>query len=282
MSSTGRRREEERVPATTAEMTEAARRARRHIVRCSALRPVHLGASLSVTDVLTALYFGAADTRPGPRRDRVILSKGHAALALYAVLVEHGDLSAALLDRIASPDNELGGHPPEHLPGIDHATGALGHGLSVGAGLALAAARGAPVGTTFVVLGDGELNEGTVWEAAMFASHHRLDRLVAIVDCNGYQQEGETRAILDLAPLRSKWEQFGWTVDSCDGHDVAQLTERLSEARDARQGPTVLIAATHKGKGISFTEDDPKWHFGSLEGELLERALDELGEGARV
>ncbi|WP_327004495.1 transketolase [Dactylosporangium sp. NBC_01737] len=251
--------------------------ARRALLRLAATQSVHLGSSLSVVDILVAVH-GVMRLTPedltDPDRDRLILSKGHAVWALYAVLSELG-----LLD--LGPGRLLPGHPADGTPGVDAATGALGHGLSIGAGLAMAARLHGRAHRTFVVLGDGELNEGSVWEAAMFAAHRRLGRLTAIVDVNGMQQEGRTADVLDLAPLDDKWRAFGWNVATVDGHDHAALTRCLPAAADGDR-PTVVLARTVKGRGVSFMEHSAEWHVGSLTPDLLSTALRGLGDPAPV
>lgn len=236
--------------------------------------PVHVGSALSAAHVLAALYHDFLRVRPDqpdwPGRDRFILSKGHAAYALYAALAEFGFL----------PDGtdpaELPGHPTDGIPGVDAGTGALGHGLSVGCGIALAGRFTAHDYRVVVLLGDGELNEGSVWESAMFAAHHGLTNLIAIVDRNAMQQEGDTAEILDTEPLVDKWAAFGWSVSAVGGHDRAALSAELRRIRETATAPTVLIASTTKGNGVSFMADNPVWHMGQLDDELYQRALADL------
>jgi transketolase len=258
-----------------------ARSVRERILRYASVKRVHIGAALSVTDILVTLYFRVLRVDPAqpewPGRDRLIFSKGHAALALYATLEEAGYFPSDLSATFGQPGNCLAGHPVQGIPGVDMATGALGHGLSVGAGLALAARMDGVANRTVVILGDGELDEGSIWEAAMFVGHHALHQLIAIVDRNGLQQEGPTARILDLEPLADKWQSFGWKPVVIDGHDVRELAEALDFAFSASGRPVVLIAKTVKGKGVSFMENDPAWHMGWLQGDLLARALTEVG-----
>jgi transketolase len=261
----------------TSELEALAARIRRRVLEFAAVKQVHIGAALSVADILAVLYGRQLHVDPknphAPDRDRLILSKGHAALALYGALAERGFLSQALLDGFGEDGNDLAGHPVEAVPGVEAATGALGHGLPVGAGCALAAKLDGHAWKTVVVLGDGELDEGSVWEAAMFAAHRRLDNLIAVVDRNGYQQEGPTAAILDLEPLAAKWAAFGWHVLEADGHDVHQLAAALDSAFAGCGRPVVVLARTVKGKGVPFMENDASWHMGQLQGAQLEQAL---------
>ncbi|MBM2620378.1 transketolase [Actinoplanes sp. LDG1-06] len=249
--------------------TDVAAALRRRILRYAAGQAIHLGSSLSVVDILHTLgcRAGLGPATAGNRtRDRLVLSKGHAVWALYAVLAELGLLTA-------DPPPRLPGHPPEGLPGIDVSTGALGHGLSIGAGLCESARLAGSDRRTYVVLGDGELNEGSVWEAAMYAAHRGLDRLTAVVDLNGMQQEGPTSAVLDLAPLDEKWRAFGWNVRTADGHDPVSLTAALDRAESQAGRPSVVLATTVKGKGIPFMEHSSAWHVGVLDAAQLAEAL---------
>ncbi|MFE9499887.1 transketolase [Streptomyces collinus] len=250
-----------------------ARRARRRLLQYAAFTPIHVGSSLSVTDILTVLYGGidlAAVRHATHGRDRVILSKGHAVWALYAVLAEVG------LMRFPQA-GVMSGHPADGTTGVDAGTGALGHGLSIGAGFAEAARLSESDQRTFVIMGDGELNEGSVWEAAMFAAHRRLSNLTAIVDVNGMQQEGATRSVIDMAPLDHKWRAFGWDVRTVNGHDTAALERTLFGAQDSQDRPSVVLARTVKGKGVPFMENSAQWHYGTVNPEQLVVALEALG-----
>lgn len=226
----------------------------------------HIGGSLSPVEVLTVLYNEILKIDPArpdwPGRDRFILSKGHACVALYAALAEAGFFSVKELLTFTKPGTRLGGHPDmRKVPGADASTGALGHGFPYGAGIALGAKKiGAPF-RVFALLGDGESQEGTVWEAAMFAAQHGLDNLVAITDYNKLQAMDRVEKVVNLEPLRAKWEAFGWESAEVDGHDMRAIHEALS-AIPFRQGkPSAIIAHTTKGKGISFMENVPIWHF---------------------
>jgi transketolase len=202
-----------------------------------------------------------------PDRDLLVLSKGHGAYGLYAVLAELGVVTTDLA--------ALPGHPADSVPGVEAATGALGHGLSLGCGLALGARLTGSDRRVVVVTGDGELDEGSNWEAAQFAAHHRLGNLVVVVDRNRLQQEGDTETVCALEPLADKWRAFGWRVAEADGHDTAALTDTLS-ALTALDGPAVLIAHTTKGKGVPFAEHDPAWHMGELDAAQQRIAIEAL------
>jgi transketolase len=227
---------------------------------------------------MAALYSGALDIPypDAPERDRFILSKGHAALALYAALFLRGWISAAELDTFCADDSRLGVHPERGLPGVDFATGSLGHGLSIGAGAALAARLQRSFRRAVVLLSDAECNEGSVWEAAMFAAHHQLANLIAIVDLNGQQALGPTARILDLAPLARRWESFGWDVHEVDGHDAAAIAAGVSDVDTHTGRPRVLLASTVFGKGVSYMERQLKWHYWPMSETEYRQALDEV------
>ncbi len=224
----------------------------------------HLGASLSVVDILTTLYMARmrydVKNPRWPLRDRLILSKGHAAPALYAVLAMVGFISFDELRKFRDVEGVLQGHPDIDVPGVDMVSGSLGQGLSVGCGMALALKNDGVPAKVYVVMGDGELDEGQVWEAALTASKLRLDNLVAIIDRNGYQQEGVTEAVKPLEPLVMKWISFGWHVIEVDGHDFEQLIRAFNEADQVWGKPTVIIAHTVKGKGFPPAEGNNKYH----------------------
>jgi transketolase len=238
----------------------------------------HIGSSLSVADVVGTLYAEVlrGDGPDDPARERFVLSKGHACLAAYAALHELGIMSADDLDTFCGDGSVLGTHPEHGLRGIDFSTGSLGHGLSMATGSTLAARMSGDPRRTFVLMSDAECNEGSVWEAIMFASHHRLGRLIAIVDVNGQQALGYTRDVLDLAPLGARWSAFGWDVHEIDGHDhqaMATVVERFELADDR---PHVLLARTVFGRGVSFMENQIRWHYLPMTEEQYASALAEL------
>jgi transketolase len=241
-------------------------------------RSSHVASGLSVADILAVLYGAVVHhdpTQPDlPDRDRVILSKGHAGAAMYAVLAEQGYFARELLDRHYADGSPLSGHVSHFgVPGVEVSTGSLGHGLSIGVGMTMAAKRRPNPFRVFVVLSDGECDEGSVWEAAMFAAHHRLGPLTAIVDYNKIQSLDTTTATLDLEPLDLKWRAFGWDVSEVDGHDHEQLTKVLSDAARIDDPPRCVIAHTTKGKGVPFMENSVLWHYRSPSDEELAAAL---------
>jgi transketolase len=259
--------------------SDIARSIRRTVLEQSKRANVgHIGSALSIADVLAALFDGPlADAQPDdPDRNRLVLSKGHAVLALYAALFASGRLSAEDLDTYCADGSLLGGHPDHALGGIDFSTGSLGHGLSMAAGAALAARLRQSQRSVFAILSDAELNEGSVWEAAMFAAHHRLANLLAVVDANGQQALGYTRDVLDLEPLAARWASFGWHVHEVDGHDFEALRDALGSVNGSGRRPHVLIARTTFGKGISFMERKIEWHYSPMSDPQYERALSEL------
>ena len=220
----------------------------------------HIGSALSVADLLAVLYGGVMRLKSpdDPDRDRFVLGKGHAALALYAALFLCGWLSRAELASYCADDSRLGVHPTHHLPGVDFSTGSLGLGLSIGAGSALAARLLGKDRRTYVLLSDAECNEGATWEAAMFAGHHRLANLIAIVDVNGQQALGPTAEILDQSRMPERWASCGWTVREVDGHVPAAIGDALCPDP---QGPLVVLAETISGRGVSFMERQVSWHY---------------------
>ena len=224
----------------------------------------HLGTSLSLVEMLRVLFDTVLRYDPkNPRwaeRDRFILSKGHGCITLYVLLQEKGFFPEEELWKFCRFDGILGGHPDPKVPGIEVSTGSLGHGLPIAVGMAASAKRRGEKHRVVVVLGDGECNEGSVWEAAMSASKHRLDNLVALVDYNKQQSYGSTFEVLDLEPFAAKWEAFGFAVREVDGHDVAALERTLAGVPFAKDKPSAMICHTVKGKGISFAENDMKWH----------------------
>jgi transketolase len=242
----------------------------------------HSGGALSMVEVLTALYFAVMrldPENPGhPERDRFLLSKGHACTALYATLAERGYFPAATLDTYYDLNSHLGGHPVQGLPGVELATGSLGHGPPVGLGMAVAAKMDGRKHRVFVLVGDGEIQEGVVWESALFAAHHRLDNFVMIVDRNGLQSDARTEELLSVDPIEEKFSAFGWAVETVDGHDLDALVEALRAVPFEEGRPSVLIANTVKGKGVDFMENVVAYHnTGPLPGtEEARRAFEQL------
>ena len=244
----------------------------------------HMGGSLSAADLLAALYFHHLNLRPDepdwPGRDRFVLSKGHANTALGAVLAQAGFVDDGFIDTFYAYESRFGMHPDIKVPGIEMCTGALGHGLSVGLGMALGSRLQGKDWRTVVMLGDGELQEGSNWEAAMAAAHLAPLRLAAILDYNKVQQSGHVAEMLGLEPLADKWRAFGWSVRECDGHDMAEIVDALDALPEAPDRPSLLIAHTVKGKGTSFAEDTYLWHNHPVSDEIYEKAMAELGEPA--
>lgn len=257
-------------------------------MRAQALRMVtrakasHIGSALSIADIVAVLYGGALRVDPSrphwPERDRFILSKGHACVAVYAALAETGFFHRGDLETYGSDGSLLMAHISHKVPGAEFSTGALGHGLPFGVGKALAAKRSGRDWRTVVLTSDGEWDEGSNWEAALFAAHHRLDNLVCVVDYNKLQSLASVEATLNLEPFHSKFEAFGWAVREVDGHDHAALTQLLAAGPWEPGKPSVLLAHTTKGKGVSFMEGEVQWHYRNPTPEMLEAALAELGE----
>lgn len=260
-----------------------AQRSRKSIVNmCSASGAAHVGSSLSVVDILAVLYGGAANVDPmsisDPERDLVVLSKGHAAAALYAVLGNLGFFPSEWLETYCQNGSRLGGHVSSgQIPGVEFSTGSLGHGLPFGAGVAFARQRRGLEGFIFVILSDGECDEGSIWEAALFAAHHELGNLIAIIDRNRLQSLGSTETTLRLEPLASKWRSFGWNVLEVDGHDHDAIRVALSTCKTTPTVPSIVICNTTKGKGVSFMENSVMWHYRSPSTEEALSALLEIG-----
>ena len=240
----------------------------------------HAGGSLSAADILAALYFHRLRVRSNepdwPDRDRFVLSKGHANAALGAVLAQAGFIDDAVLDRFYGFESPFGMHPDIKVAGVEMCTGALGHGLAVAMGMALGARIQKKPFHTFVMLGDGELHEGSNWEAAMAASHYRLANLTAIVDHNKISQSGRVAEIIGVDPLADKWRAFGWETREIDGHDMMEVVDALDALPFHPDRPSALIAHTVKGKGVSFAENTYLWHSNNVNDEILARALAEL------
>ena len=255
---------------------------RRHIIEMtSAAASGHPGGSLSAVEIVTALYFSVMRYKPEepewPDRDRFILSKGHAAPLLYSVLAELGYLSTEEICTLRKIDSRLQGHPDKSCtPGLEATSGSLGQGLSIGIGIALAGRLDAKSYRVCVLLGDGECDEGQVWEAAMAAAHFKLDSIVGIVDHNGLQIDGWNKDVMNLEPLPDKWRSFGWNVIEVDGHDFTQILAALEQAQRVKGQPTMIVAHTIKGKGVSFMENNVDFHGKAPTREEAERALREL------
>lgn len=255
-------------------------------IRAHTLRMVHhantshIGSCFSMADILAVLYGGILRVDPDrpewPDRDRFILSKGHAAAAVYATLAERGFFPKEWLEKYCDDDSPLMGHINHKVPGVEVSTGSLGHGLPIGCGMALAGKEKKNPFRVFVLLSDGEMDEGSNWESILFASHHRLDNLTAIVDYNKIQSFGRVKDVLELEPLAAKWNAFNWAVKEIDGHDLQEIKEILSAIPFEKGRPSVIIAHTVKGKGVSFMEDQLAWHYKSPDDEQLEQALAEV------
>lgn len=254
---------------------------RRHaLTMVSHANASHIGSALSIADIVAVLYDDMLHLDPGqpalPDRDRFLLSKGHACVAVYAALALRGFFPVSELGNYGCDHSPLMNHISHKVPGVEFSTGALGHGLPFAVGKALAAKRHGANWRTFVVLGDGEMDEGSNWEALMFASHHRLDNLVAIIDCNNLQSLTTVAKTLGLEPLRAKLEAFGWSVQEVDGHDHEQLRLAFSRVPWQTGSPSALIARTVKGKGVSFMEGKVEWHYRSPSESQLSQALAEI------
>ncbi len=263
-------------------LDEKARTIRKHIINMIfEAGSGHPGGSLSSVDILTALYFHTmrhnALEPKWTDRDRFILSKGHAAPALYATLAEAGYFPIKELLSLRKIGSMLQGHPYSNVPGVEVSSGSLGQGLSIASGVALAGKLDRKDYRVYTLLGDGECDEGQVWEAAIFASHYKLDNLTAIVDRNGLQIDGPTEKIMCLEPIAGKWKAFGWHVIEIDGNKTTEIIESLDEAKGISGRPTVIIAHTLKGKGVSFMEWINAFHGKTLSKEEMKIALQELG-----
>lgn len=262
-----------------------ARKVRCHIVHIISTAGVgHPGGSLSQTDILVALYFHVMRLDPQrpdwEDRDRFVLSKGHGAAGLYATLAERGYFSPDLLKTFGRIDSRLQVHPDMHLvPGVEVSTGALGQGISVALGMAMAARLDGLGIRVYCLIGDGESQEGQVWEAAEAAAHHKVDNLTVILDYNGVQLMGPTREIMEVAPVADKWRAFNWHVSEIDGHDMRQIVSALQAASEVKGQPTIVVAHTVKGKGVSYMEGQSAWHGKPPDAAQLAQALAELGCG---
>lgn len=242
----------------------------------------HLGGSISLAEIVAALYFDVMNFDPSkigdPDRDRFILSKGHSVLIQYAALVELGVIPRSELEKTKTLEGILQGHPDMKTPGMEAVTGSLGQGLSIGIGMALAARLDGRESRIFVIMGDGEISEGQIWEAAMAASAFRLGNIVGILDRNGIQSSGRTADVFAIPGLEEKWKAFGWNVMTIDGHDVQQILGAFKDAEKNADGPTIIIADTIKGKGISYAENSAAFHNASLTEAQMETAMRELNQ----
>lgn len=241
----------------------------------------HIGSCFSMIDILAVLYGKIMVINPtdpfAENRDRFILSKGHAAAAVYATLAELGFFPIEWINEYCKNGSRLPGHLTKFdIPGVEVSTGALGHGLPIGCGIAIACKGKINLNRVYVILGDGECDEGSVWETALFAAHHKLDNLVAIIDYNKIQCFGRVKDVLDLEPFAEKWHSFRWSVHTIDGHDHQKITDTLSSIPNNSQKPTVIIANTIKGKGVSFMENNLLWHYKSPDNEQYLKAVAEL------
>lgn len=259
----------------------AAKLRKRILQQHAAANTSHIGSVFSCLDILLFLYTTVLNVRPHqpdwPQRDRFILSKGHAANALYNVLAECKFFDEKLLDGYCLDGGKLPGHVTKGcVPGIEISAGSLGHGLPVGIGMAMAARMDRRPSRVFVLMSDGECDEGTTWESALLAAHHRLDNLTVIVDYNKIQSLGRTNEVLNLEPLVEKWRSFGWAVQEIDGHDYHQIAQAFPTAHAGEDKPGVVIAHTVKGKGVSFMEDKLEWHYRAPNEQQLKQAFAEL------
>lgn len=267
------------------ELAETARRLRLHIVRMiSRAASGHPGGSLSAADIVAFLFFREMRLDPRnpamPDRDRFVLSKGHAAPVLYAALAERGYFPAAELDRLRQADSCLQGHPHRlDTPGVEASTGSLGQGLSMACGMALGLRLSQSPARVFALIGDGESQEGQIWEAAMTAGFRKLANLCVFLDYNDLQIDGRVSAVKDIAPVGAKWQAFGWRVEQIDGHDFGQIEAALAAFAAERERPTLVVARTVKGKGVSFMEDNVAFHGQAPDARQTEQALQELGDG---
>lgn len=255
---------------------------RKHVlVMSNRARSSHIGSNYSMVELLVVLYNGILRVDPPrpewPERDRFILSKGHACAAFYAVLAERGFFPLDWLDTFYQNGSRLAGHATHtHVPGIEVSTGSLGHGLSLATGMALAAKRDGKDHRIFVLLSDGDCEEGSTWESILFAAHHGLDNLIAIVDYNKILSWSPVKEVMNVEPFATKWRAFGWAVREIDGHNLDEIEKALARVPYKPGRPSCIIAHTIKGKGVSFMENEPIWHYRSPQGEEFEAALAEL------
>jgi len=270
-------------PISVAELRASALTLRQRLVTTSASAKIpHLGSCLSCVELLVALYWQELRIDPAkpedPDRDRFLLSKGHGAPILFQVLAERGYFPLERLEDFGKPGSVFHEHPPKpgYIPGIEAATGSLGHGLPMALGMALAARIQQRPTRCFALLSDGECNEGSIWEAALLAASQKVHSLTAIIDFNKWQATGRSQEVMALDPLAAKWEAFGWHAQEIDGHDFEAIAAALAAARAETERPSVIVAHTVKGKGVSFMEDDNNWHYRTPNPEELAAALAEL------
>lgn len=264
------------------ELKKYAAKVRKHIIdEVYSAASGHPGGSLSCTDILTTLYF--AEMRVDPKqplwedRDRFVLSKGHCSPALYAVLAEKGFFPKEDLLTFRKADSYLEGHPSmRYVPGVDMSTGSLGQGISAAVGMAMVGKLDKKDYRVYAILGDGELQEGQVWEASMAAAHYKLDNLTAFLDYNGLQIDGKITEVMSPEPVAGKFEAFGWNVIKADGHDIEKIIEAIDQAKNTKGKPTIVIANTIKGKGVSFMENQAGWHGSAPNKEQRDQAIEEL------
>lgn len=271
-------------PETLAMLREKARFVRLETIRLIEVAKVgHYSSVFSAAEIFAALYYDIMDIEKGnptrPDRDRFLMGKGHAAVGLFPILAEFGYIAKEVLDNYTRLGNPLGDHPDmRKVPGIDFSSGSIGHALSAGLGMALGGRMQKLDFNVFVMLGDGEMQEGQVWEAALSAAHHKASKLVAIIDRNGFQLDGAVDDVMGIEPLDEKWRAFGWEVHIVDGHDLGALTTLLREVKadDTRTKPCCIIARTVKGKGVSYMETEPGWHLGYLDPSDAKIAIAEI------
>ena len=263
------------------ELKDIARRMRIDIVKMiNVAGSGHPGGSLSAIDIIVSLYFSRMNHSPSykseDKRDRFVLSKGHAAPALYAVLAECGYFDKSELARLRQEDSILSGHAYAATPGVEVTAGSLGQGLSQANGLALANRLNNEDSNVYCIIGDGEMQEGQIWEAAMTAAHYKLGSVIAFLDNNGLQIDGPIEKIMDIKSAADKWRAFGWHVQEIDGHDIAQILEAIDSAKKVTEQPSMVVAKTVKGKGVSFMENIVKWHGTAPSDEETKKAIEEL------
>ncbi|MBZ0149202.1 MAG: transketolase [Pseudorhodoplanes sp.] len=265
-------------------LREKARFVRLETIRLIEIAKVgHYSSVFSAAEIFSALYYDVMNLKSSdpkwPERDRFLMGKGHAAVGLFSILADLGYLPTETLNGYTRLGNPLGDHPDmRKVPGIDFSSGSIGHALSAGAGMAWGGRFAKQSFTTFVMLGDGEMQEGQIWEAALFAAHHKLSKLVAIVDRNGFQLDGAVDDVIGIEPLAEKWRAFGWEAHEVDGHDLSELTALLRrvKADDTRKTPVCIVARTLKGKGVSYMETEPGWHLGYLDPVDANAAIEEI------